>query len=87
MKWTDDIGRKVASNIIQVGQGLVCPLCRRSSWIVSQGFVSLLVEPDPEVYRGAGRRLPCVAITCDTCGNTLLINLLQHGFKESDFEN
>jgi len=40
----------------------------------------------PDYVTLGGRVLPTVPLTCSTCGNTHLLNLLILGFTERDFE-
>lgn len=58
----------------------VCGLSRQT--IVADGFVFLRVEQDPAVLSGGGEALPSVAVVCDHCGNTILLNALVLGLSD-----
>lgn len=53
---------------------LRCPVCQHNAFTAAEGFVS------PPVYRNfwldqRATGLPSLALVCDNCGNTLLINI------------
>lgn len=49
-----------------------CAICRNTNWVVSE---AVTVVP----YGAAGRHVPLFAVTCGTCGYTLLFNALVAG--------
>jgi len=58
---------------------LPCPLCETNDWTLADGFLPLALQEDFYTHRVGGPALPCVALVCNHCGNTHLINLLTIG--------
>jgi hypothetical protein len=54
-----------------------CPMCKKSNWEV-HGQVTLALSGG-EHSAGLSQNLPCAAIVCQSCGNTLIINLVVAG--------
>lgn len=63
-----------------------CPLCRAKSW-EAHSFAPLALSPYPDAHTFDAKALPCAALVCQNCGNTVLINLvvagvlLPHGYQ------
>jgi len=55
-----------------------CSLCLQNSWRVS-GFTGIMMRENHRTLNLGGPMIPCAAITCWNCGNTVLINLLVAG--------
>jgi hypothetical protein len=56
-----------------------CSACSQSEWTLANGAVALLLSESPQLYHVGGPTLPCAALVCNFCGNTLLLNLLRLG--------
>jgi ribosomal protein S27AE len=56
--------------------GRACPLCGKGSWIASEKIFELREYNDGDLVLGGGPITPVVPITCDNCGNTVLVNPL-----------
>jgi len=54
-----------------------CPMCRKSSWEVHGPITFALGTPESSGTQG--QNLPCAAIVCQSCGNSLIINLVVAG--------
>jgi len=54
-----------------------CPMCRKSNWEVHGPITLPLGGVDNSA--AAGQNLPCAAIVCQSCGNSLIINLVVAG--------
>jgi hypothetical protein len=73
---------------LKVKQGISprCPICENREFAVGD-FVPVATAPNPlggyTTPLGAPNVLPCVAVTCQRCGNTLFVNLLVLGFTET----
>ena len=82
-----DIDKLILDRLIQVGGGNPrCPVCK-SDHFTTGAFVPLPTAPNPlgmpwGVMTGQ-QVIPCISVTCQTCGNTLLVNLLVLGFDEA----
>ena len=56
---------------------LICPLCQHENWILSRGFVLIPTQEDSDTISHTNMRgLVLAALSCTTCGNTHLLNLL-----------
>lgn len=64
--------------------GVGCPLCGKATWLLNADFISLPVTNSPRELQLGGEILPLVPITCTTCGNTQMLNLLVLGFSDLD---
>ena len=64
-----------------------CPMCKKDSWSVGEGYVVLPASPTPNEIHMGWRQYPLVAVTCSNCGNTQLINLIVLGFKPDEFQD
>ena len=58
-----------------------CPLCGTNAWTLADGFVALPLQGDFSAFTVGGPVLPCVALVCNNCGNTYLINVLNIGLR------
>ena len=58
-----------------------CPLCGTNGWTLADGFAPLALQESFFGFRVGGPVLPCVALVCNNCGNTHLINLLNIGLR------
>jgi hypothetical protein len=64
---------------------LVCPLCKHENWILTNGWVPLRTQESWEsvvLTAGAGQAILAVALSCTTCGNTHLLNVLNLGLRD-----
>ena len=61
-----------------------CPMCRKSNWEVHGPITfSLGTTEGSTSYATFGQNLPCAAIVCQSCGNSLLINLVVAGITRA----
>jgi hypothetical protein len=59
-----------------LGQHGRCSLCNHNGWTLAAGFVMLSLQASPSAGLViGGPSLPLVALTCDNCGHTLLVNI------------
>lgn len=59
-----------------------CTLCQTNSWTLADGFAPLALQEDFAGLTIGGPALPCVALVCNNCGNTYLINLINLGLRD-----
>ena len=62
-------------------KGSACQLCHTSAWTLADGLVSVGLQEDFSAFQVGGPALPCVALVCNNCGNTCLINLMTIGLR------
>jgi hypothetical protein len=84
MKFTPEILSRVIAVLTERlgGTDPLCPLCHKSEWTVSDGFVFLLMQAQLKTLRLAGKGHPCITLTCNTCGNTHLLNMMVLGLSD-----
>jgi hypothetical protein len=59
-----------------------CPVCGQRDWTLADGLVRLTLQEKRGVVVLGGRNMPCVALTCKRCGNTLLLNVIVLGLRD-----
>ncbi len=60
-------------------KGQRCPLCQQGNWIVSKGLFELREFQGGGLVVGGSPILVVAPITCDNCGNTVLVNVIRAG--------
>ena len=60
-------------------KGSACPLCKSGSWTVSDKVFELREYHDGNLVIGGSPIVPVVPVTCDNCGNTVLVNSIISG--------
>jgi hypothetical protein len=84
---SEEIANRIIAKIVEKTGSpdvSICPICRRNSWAIG-AYVQLPITADPRQAPFGGSTFPTVAVFCNTCGNTQLINLLVLGFTAEDF--
>jgi hypothetical protein len=69
--------------IARGGASPVCPVCSQRLWTVGP-YIPMGVSTNPQQVRLGPEVVPCVILSCDTCGDMLLINLLILGFSAEE---
>lgn len=59
-----------------------CSLCANNNWTLADGYVSLTLQDDLSSWSVGGPSLPSVALICNHCGKTELMNLLMLGLTD-----
>jgi hypothetical protein len=59
-----------------------CWYCGDSRWTLGDGFVTLVLSYGSSPFQPSGNTLPSLALICQTCGNTVLLNLLVLGLGD-----
>lgn len=83
MPFTEDEKQKILATIkAQVPKIGNCPVCGNSNWTLADGYIQLPVQDKLGSVVLGGPVLPCVAIVCTNCGNTVLLNVFALGLKD-----
>ncbi len=74
----------VQQRVSQLGK---CAICGHGQWTLADGYVVLSVQDNLAGALTGGlpigaRGIPCVAIVCNHCGNTQLINVIALGLQD-----
>lgn len=64
------------------GQVAPCPMCRATHWTVGDGLVSQPMQEPGGGFQIGGPTLECLALICNNCGNTQLLNALVLGLGD-----
>lgn len=57
-----------------------CPMCGNNDWTIDPDVMTLIgVDENKSVVLGSGKIVPLNTITCNNCGNVILINPLAIG--------
>ena len=60
-----------------------CNACHKGGWTLMDGFVHLQLSDDVlQVPQPGASALPCVALLCNNCGNTMLFNIIMLGIGD-----
>lgn len=81
MGFTEDDRSHILAALRSRIQTAECNLCRTTSWTLADGFVSVGIQNDLSSFQIGGPSLPCVALICNNCGNTCLINVMSLGLR------
>lgn len=83
MPFTHDQKDRVISAVSAKAPTLgACPVCAHPEWTLADGFIFLAIqEPSGPVVLG-GPSMPCVALVCNNCGNTVLLNVMTLGLRD-----
>ena len=59
-----------------------CPMCNSSGWNVSDNIFELREFHGGNVVFGNGPIIPVIPVSCNNCGNTVLVNAIISGAIE-----
>jgi hypothetical protein len=59
-----------------------CPVCHKGPWTLVDQFVPIALSSTPSSIELGGQILPSIALVCQTCGNTQILNLLVLGLQD-----
>ena len=78
--FSEETRREILSTLHERIKIPACPLCGTNTWTLADGFVALPLQEGFSATFAVGV-LPCVALVCNHCGNTYLINVLNIGLR------
>ncbi len=83
MTWPEDVQQRIIRAITaRVPRMPLCAVCGRQQWTLASGVVTIQLQEDPGAYVLGGPAMPCAALVCQHCGNTLLLNLVVLGLGD-----
>ena len=62
-----------------LGAEQICPVCRHNEWAVFDTVFEFREFVGGGVHVGSGAVIPCIAMTCKHCSNTLFFNAIKLG--------
>lgn len=76
---TDVKSDKIIQHLTKKWKGRICPMCGTGAWNVSDKVFELREFHDGNIVLGVGPIIPIIPVTCDNCGNVVLINAIVAG--------
>lgn len=76
---SDVNSEKLIQHLKEKWKGNNCPLCKSGNWNISDKIFQLTEFHDGNIIIGHGPIIPIIPITCDNCGNTVLVNSILAG--------
>jgi hypothetical protein len=67
---------KLLKHLNEKWHGQTCPMCKTGNWNVSDAIFELREFNEGSLVIGGGPLIPVVPITCNNCGNTVLVNAI-----------
>lgn len=58
-----------------------CAVCGATQYTLADGFLWFQLKSSLPALQLGGPGIPCVAIVCNNCGNTLFLNLITLGLQ------
>lgn len=71
--------RRVTERLPNLG---TCVACRSNQWTLAEGFVAFPLQDSTGTFTLGGPTMPCIAVVCNVCGNTLFLNAIVLGLTE-----
>jgi hypothetical protein len=82
MKLNKEQQDKLITKLNQVWKNKICEVCNHSSWMVDDTLFELREFHGGRTVLGSGAIKPLITITCDSCGNTKIMNAIQLGLVD-----
>src|ERR1039457_1309342 len=78
MKWTQEISDRILGRLKEKIPNAKCPMCGSANWKLNGPFSPIVLQEEFAHYNVVGKLtlVPCVALGCQVCGDTHLMNLL-----------
>ena len=71
--------QKVLTHLKEKWKGKSCPMCEIGNWNVSDNIFELRKFHGGNLVVSNTPIVPLVPVTCDNCGNTILVNAVKIG--------
>jgi hypothetical protein len=75
---------KLGNHLKDKWKGRPCQMCGLGNWNVSETIFEIREYNQGDLIVGGGPILPVIPVTCDNCGNTILVNAIKAGLIESN---
>ncbi len=73
---------KIIGHLNSKWEGRSCQMCGTGKWNVSDSIFELREYNQGNMVIGGGPIIPIVPVTCENCGNTILVNAIKAGLIE-----
>lgn len=78
---------KVIGYLKERWAGRPCPMCGHAGWSVQDSVFELREFHGGSMVIGSGPLIPVVPVTCNNCGNTVLVNAIVAGVVARETTN
>ena len=83
--WTRVDGQAFIKHLREKWKGRACPMCGIGSWNITDSVQMLPAFTEDAVIMGKPLPVvPVVAVVCNNCGNTILVNAIVSGQVKPD---
>ena len=90
MKLNKEQQDKLIEKLNQVWKNKTCDICTANNWMIDDTLFEIREFHGGKTVLGSGAIKPLITISCNSCGNTKLMNAIQLGLvdpKNPDGEN
>lgn len=77
MKLNQEQQDKLVSKLNEVWKNKTCDVCEQQKWMIDDTLFELREFHGGRIVLGSGAIKPIITITCNTCGNTKMLNAIQ----------
>lgn len=78
--------QKIIAHLKRTWTVQMCPMCNQNNWEI-HGQITLTLGGTPGHASGASQSLPCAAVICQVCGNSVIVNLVVAGVLQAQPSN
>jgi hypothetical protein len=82
MKITTEQQSKLLSKLNEVWINKVCEICNQTNWMIDDTLFELREFHGGRTVLGSGAIKPIITISCNSCGNTKIMNAIQLGLVD-----
>lgn len=70
---------KFIGNLTEKWKDNPCPMCKSQSWTVSDKIFEMREFNGGNLVIGSGSIYPVIPVTCNNCGNSIMVNAVTSG--------
>lgn len=82
MKLTTEQQNKLVAKLNEVWKNKVCEICNQTHWMIDDTLFELREFHGGRTVLGSGAIKPIITISCNSCGNTKIMNAIQLGIVD-----
>jgi hypothetical protein len=74
--------QKIIAHLKRTWTVQTCAMCNQNNWEI-HGQITLTLGGMPGHASGGSQSLPCAAVICQVCGNSVIVNLVVAGLVQA----
>lgn len=82
MKLNKEQQEKLVSKLNEVWKNKICEVCNQTNWMIDDTLFELREFHGGRTVLGSGAIKPLITISCNSCGNTKMMNAIQLGLVD-----